>query len=74
MLSRFVLRRHYNLLVDQVNREFKFLCEFFPKLRFLTHKRMKDNWEDLLSMDGTHLNFQGNNKYFRSSRGAVLHV
>ena len=38
--SRFVLTQHYNLLVDQVNKELEFLCEFFPKLRFLTHKRM----------------------------------
>ena len=51
--SRHILRLSYNLLVDEVNRELSFLCTFFPKLTFLEHKRMKDNWEDLPDADGT---------------------
>ena len=74
LLSRHILRLNYNILVDEVNRELSFLCTFFPKMTFLEHKRMKDNWEDLLDADGTHLNRDGIKKYFRSIRGAIMHV
>ena len=52
-----ILSQNYNLLVDDVNEELAFLCEFFNKVKFLVH--YKDNWEKLLDSDGTHLNEKG---------------
>ena len=71
--ARFVLRQNYNLLVKQVNLELDFLCTFFPKIRFWTHKRMNEKWQHYLSHDGVHLNEQGTVRFCRSVRGAVLH-
>lgn len=72
--SRFVLRRDYNRLVDEVNRELKFLCSFFPRIKFWSHKRMLVNWRMYLHKDGTHLNCHGQKKYYRSMRGAMTHM
>ena len=70
--SRFILRAGYNSLVDRVNRELEFLCQFFPKIIFWKHKKMSSNWHLMLNHDGTHLNDFGSKKYYRSIRGAVI--
>ena len=70
--SRFILRAGYNSLVDRVNRELEFLCQFFPKITFWKHKKMSTNWHLMSNHDGTHLNDFGSKKYYRSIRGAVI--
>lgn len=51
--ARYPLRDNYNELVMQVNRELKWVAEFFPKLKFWVHRRMNLNWEKYIHEDGS---------------------
>ena len=70
--SRFILRRRYNIMVDILNKKLQFLCEFFPRITFWSHRRMLQNCKSYMDQDGTHLNKRGMKKYARSVRGAML--
>ena len=62
----------FNARVHTLNKYLKTLLEALPYSFFWGHRGFWNSSQDFLARDGVHLNRQGQFKFFRSLRGAVL--
>ena len=63
---------NYNYKVDWINDQLSSLAGQLQNISLLHHKGREVCSQSWLDRDGTHLNSQGNKKFWRSIRGALL--
>ena len=65
-------RVNYNDVMVDYNSTLRHLEAHYPNVYVWPHKNMMAKWEDMIHLDGVHLNNFGLGRYFRSIRGACM--
>ena len=67
-------RKNYEKVLPIFNKALFEWCKAHPDMGIIYyhHRNFNNNWQNYLSADGVHLNCEGNRRYYRSIRGAVL--
>ena len=65
-------RSDYNEVMVVYNSTLRDLESYYPNVYVWSHKNMMAKWEDMIYLDGVHLDTFGLARYFRSIRGACM--